>query len=272
MVSYLKKDYKDLELANPRKLKEAGQKKRKMFRFLLIAISVGMVFFIYWLFFSPQFQIREINIGGINKISQEKFDNIVNEYRYSRKYYIFPRNNLLIFSGDGLRGRIGESYLLQKIDIYKDYPGYLEIWVEEKDSNIVWLTDDYCFHLDQEGVAIETCDSASRSNIIKIKDVSNNAVLISRGVVQAETLDKMIRAKEALSEFVTPDVFHYQDDGPFSLRVTTDQTFDIYLNLEEGIEAQVQRLKLLLTQDKIQQDLPQIKYFDLRFGKKIYYQ
>ncbi|HCC23225.1 TPA: hypothetical protein DF272_03535 [Candidatus Falkowbacteria bacterium] len=272
MSQFIKKDYKNLELANPRKIKEAGQKKKQLLKAVGWVGVAGVILLVYWLFFSPQFKIQEINIGGINKISRDKFDKIVNDYRYSLKWLIFSRNNTLIFSEAGLKQRVGQSYLLENIEVEKDFPAYVEIWVEEKDSNIVWLTGSMCFNLDQDGMAIENCESAVRANIIRIKDDADNPVAVGKGTVSPATLAQMIKIQELLAGIVKPDIFYYHVDGPYSVRVTTEQNYEVYFNLEEGIELQVERLRLLLAQEEIQQKLPQIKYFDLRFGEKIYYQ
>jgi len=266
-----KKDFKQKSYNNPRLVKEKVQRQKKLKKVLLyfaLGIILGLLIVV---FFSPVFQIKEVDIVGINKISSEKFKTIVDDYRFERKFFIFSRNNLLLFSKKALKNKIGESYLLDTVKIDKDFRSRLVIEVIEKDAKIIWITNNKCFHLDETGQAIESCEGGELNNFIKIYDDLNVDVNIGQYAVDKEILGYLLRCNELLGMQITADVYHINHDGPYSIRIETNESYDILINFELSCDAQFKRFFALIKGDEVSKKIETIQYFDLRFGEKIYY-
>jgi hypothetical protein len=264
------KDYKKLEIKNPRLIKEKKRTRLLKVKIVCILCVLLMLFLVYFLFFSGRYSIKNVQIEGINKISREKFEKIVTEYQNSRKFLIFSRNNLLLFSEKSLREKIGESYLLETVKITKEYPGDLKIIVKEKDAKIVWLSNNKCYHLDDEAYAIEYCE-VENSNLIKIQDISVKDLKIGEKSIDKYWLSYLIDCQELLKKHITPINFKIDSENLKTITVNTIEGFDIYLNTTLDLNEQVTRLATLIKNEEIKGSLSQIKYFDLRFGEKIYY-
>lgn len=266
------KDFSRAQFKDPRRIRDEEIKKKKTQKLLKILVLLVGVFLLYFFLFSDYFQIKTVEIKGINKISQQKFENILNDYRYSRKLLLFSRNNLLLFSKNKFRQRIGDSYLLESMKIDKDFPNTLKIEIQEKKADIILINDTQCMHLDDRGVVVEYCDGAIIEQLIKIKDLRNHSLVIGDQALKEDVLNYLVQVKQYLTTKIPIDLIYYNFESSDSIKIETGQNFDIYLNLELPYQDQLDRLFILLGSEEVKNQLNHIKYFDLRFGEKLYYQ
>ena len=264
------KDYKNVSFKNPRIIKEEKDKQQRIKKLIWIFIGLILAGIFYFFCFSDYFRIKNVSIEGINKINKDKFQQIVENYQHDRQFLIFSHNNLLFFSSQGLKDKIGESYLLDNIEITKQWPDQVKIVVIEKEASIVWLTNNQCLHLDDEGYVIELCEN-QENNFIMIKDLSNTPVKVGEQAISAETIKYLFGAKDKLQQKIEPVMFRVDLTQPQTIRIQTKQNFDILMNQELDFQSQIDRLFLLLENQDIKNNLNAINYFDLRFGEKVYY-
>lgn len=265
------KDYKNVSFKNPRLKKEKEIKKIKLVRFMQVLVGLFVVAGFFFLFFSPFFKIDTINVEGLNNISAERFNEIINDYKQERVALIFSRQHMFFFSEKKLREKIGESYLLDTIDVTRTWPRTIIITVTEKDARIVWLTQNNCYNLDDQGFAIALCDAES-VDLIRIKDAKNEAVTIGQQVTSPEMVLYLFGAQERLKLELHPTLFIVNFESVDGIKVETGEGFAIYMNKTLPADEQIDRLYILIGSDEVKSKLETIRYFDLRFGEKLYYQ
>jgi cell division septal protein FtsQ len=264
------KDFRKSDFKNPRVIKEKKQTKRTLIIAILILIGISILGITGYVLFSPKFQIQNLEITGINKISKEKFNKIVDDYRFKKSFLIFSHNNYFLFSPDDLKALIGTSYLLEKIEIEKSYPSSVKISVFEKNAQIVWLSGDRCFELDEQGNAIESCDDRTK-DLIRIHDLSGATIEIGKQAIDHDFLAYLLKADELLKNTIPVEIFNLNDGDKNTIKMQTKIGYEILINRDLDIAEQVSRLLILLNDNKIKEQLPQIRYFDLRFGEKVFY-
>lgn len=269
--SKYQKDYKSAKFQNPRNLRKKKERNKFLIKALVFFSVILFISILYFLFLSPYFKIETININGLNNISKEKFEQIVSDYQSSRKLLLFSRTNILIFLEKDLENKIGKSYLLEDIEVIKHYPNQIDINILEKQAKITWLTQNQCFHLDEEGTVIEYCED-NNIDFIKLKDSGNHDLQIADQAVNQDQILYFIKLKELLSSQIDCVMFEFDKNKPQSITVVTDKSFYLLINKDINLSEQVSRLFVLLESDDFKQEIDEIKYIDLRFGEKIYYQ
>ncbi|OGF31410.1 hypothetical protein A2533_01955 [Candidatus Falkowbacteria bacterium RIFOXYD2_FULL_35_9] len=265
------KEYKNVNFSDPRKQKQQADKKKQLRKTVWILCLILIVGLVYFLLYSPFFQLKEVRVVGLHQISRVNFEKIISNYQSSNKWFLFPRKNIFVFSQDELINTIGESYFLKTLDVDKLFPNEIEILVEENNSFIIWHSGQQCIHLSDSAVAVQNCEGLEGEDLIVIQDYQQIPVEIGQPVLDPAKMQQMLEFKSGLESKVKPTIFIYNYEGPDSVKIETENGFNILVNLSANPSAQIQRLFYILEDDKIKTELNTINYFDLRFGEKIFY-
>ena len=266
-----KKDYKNLKYKNPRLAKEKEQRVKKFNTSIKVLISLVVLSVVYFLFFSPFFQIRETNYDGLKRVKHENLSRIVDEYRYKNVFLVFSKNNFWFFNSSNVQQLIENSYRFDDLQVKKKWPNKLEIVIAEKEPEISWLTENYCFHVDNTGLAIEYCEG--ERDYIKVKDLNNKPAEIGKSVIDQSFIDYIINLNGNILSLTTDIKISptlYEKEGE-SLTVQTAGNFLLYMNTSLNVEDQINKLTFMLGQDEVKETINTIKYFDLRYQDKVYY-
>jgi cell division septal protein FtsQ len=257
---------------NPR-LKYAAEKRRRRFKkffwTLAVILFVGGIVLV---FFSPLFTIKNIEITGNKNVSRESLLAQIEQYEQTRFLFLVPRNNLLFFDVNAVQKSLAGNLLISSVKVEKKYPGTVLVAVNERKLNLVWLAGDQCFNLDADGKAIETC-GATADEFLRIRDLKATPVALGQTAVSSEVIRFLVTSRDLLRERIAPSNYYYNfENDPKALKIETNQGFDLYLNLSLPPEEQARRLFVLLGSAEIKDKLKSLKYIDLRYGEKIYYQ
>lgn len=266
-----KKDFKNLEYRNPRKVKEQEKRSAQMKKLIKISIIVLIVFLLYIFFFSAFFQIKEFTIEGLNRVKHENIQKLVDDYRYKNSLFVFSKNNFWLFSPKKLQQIIEHNYRFDNLEIKKKFPNKIKIQIQEKEPIISWLTGNFCYHLDNTGLAIEYCEG--EDDYIRIKDKTDKEIEIGQTALAEDKLSYIVNLDQELKNLqkeveFSPTVFEKEQD---SILVQTDNSFYLLMNANLAVEEQVNKLSFMLDQDDVKEGIGQISYFDLRFDDKVYY-
>ncbi|MEK7512415.1 MAG: FtsQ-type POTRA domain-containing protein [Patescibacteria group bacterium] len=269
--SKYQKDFKNSDYKNPRLIRDEQLKQKRVGKLVSLVSLVLLVSLAYFLFFAPFFTIKEIEINGLNKIKKENIDQIANDYRYQRDWLIFSRNNFWLFDKDDLTEKIFSHYFFEEFKINKHWPNRITITLKEKESAINWLTNNLCYHLDLTGLAIEYCEE--NNGYLTIKDLSDNKVEVGDRTIETKDLQYILELYQQLQKVLDKKLnIAYIEKTNNLLDFVTKEGIVIKLNSNLTPQEQVARLETLLNQQEIKENLLKMKYFDLRFGEKIYYQ
>lgn len=268
--SKYQKDFKNLDYKNPRIARDKEKIKKRLIKIAVWTAGVAIVALVYFLFFSPFFQIKTIEVNGLNKVKKESLDQIINDYRFSRKWFVLSRDNFWIFNSNDLKNAILEKYFFDDLKIRKRMFSRVIIDLKEKESTVNWFTGDQCFHLDPSGIAIEYCEESG--GLLKIMDSANAELAIGQSAIQPEELVNIIAIDDRLSPILKGKltISNYEKTGN-SLAAKTLEGPMIYLNSAIPAAEQAGRLAVLINQSDLKAGLNKVNYIDLRFGEKVFY-
>lgn len=266
-----KKDYSNSKFDNPRVAQKKERRKNRFNKFVYALIVVGVVGFLYVLFFSPFFQVKNLEINGLEKVHRENLEVIVNDYQSgSRRFFIFSKTNFWFIDKKDLVNKIEDHYAFEELSVKKRFPNKLVINLKEKAPAINWMVGNMCYHLDLSGMAIEYCENGE--GLITIRDQVSESVEIGQSVVEAEVLDYIVtldgQAKNILKDQYSP-LFYEKNQEALIVKMETGPEIRFNCNIEVG--EQVSRLDLLLKESSVKDAYESLNYIDLRFGEKVYY-
>lgn len=269
--SKYQKDFKNNDYKNPRLVRDEQRQRKRISKLVLFVLLVSLVALVYFLFFAPFFTIKDVEINGQNKIKKENIDKIVDEYRFKRDWLVFSRNNFWLFDKADLTEKIFSHYYFEEFKIKKRLPNKIQITLKEKESAINWLANNLCYHLDLTGLAIEYCEE--NNGYLTIKDLSNNKVEVGDRAIETENLQYVLTLYQQLEKVLEKKLsVAYIEKTNNLLDFVTKEGIVLKLNSNLTSQEQIARLETLLNQPSIKENLLKMKYFDLRFGEKIYYQ
>ncbi len=265
------KDYSNTNFDNPRILK---RKEERRLLLLKLSVALGGVIvsgLLYFLFYSPYFRINSFEITGLKKIKQENIESILNNYFAKRKYIIFSRKNYWLIDREAIKKEISRFYYFERLDVRRKFPNRLVVDVIEKQPLINWTTKELCFNVDMTGSAIGYCEK--EAGLLTVRDLDQKDVEIAQLVIDSEKLMLIIdlheRTKVLLKEKYNPLYYELKDN---LITAKSDAAPEIRFNLDLGVGEQVGRLDLIARQPDLRDEFNKLKYIDLRFGDKVYYQ
>lgn len=268
--SKYQKDFKNLDYKNPRIIRDRTKAKSRWIKLALLFVFTAIAVLAYLIWLSPVFQIRQIEISGLNKVKRESLDKILDQYRFSKKWLVFSRNNFWIFNCGDVRYAIAEKYFFDDLKIKKKMFNQVEIGLKEKESMVNWFSNGQCFHLDPSGLAIEYCEDSG--GLLKIRDMQNGELLIGQNAIGAGELAGIIAFNEQLSRLIKGKwTIEIYEKTANSLVAKTMEGAGIYFNSAMSAAEQIGSLAALMNQSDVKSGLNKINYIDLRFGEKVYY-
>jgi cell division septal protein FtsQ len=163
---------------------------------LLLACSV------YVIFGTKYFRISNINIEGNKNITQDEINNLLNNYLSTKKLYILPNNNWLIFNQEKalsiLKEGIANKFVLADADITKKWPNNIKVAVTERIPGLVWISNNEYYYLDIEGMPTQKIDKVDEINkdFPMINDLNNIPVEINRAVISADLISFILSLQD----------------------------------------------------------------------------
>lgn len=267
-----RKDYKNADFGNPRLVQKKEKRQRRWRQlawwsgFLLAAAAM------YVLFFSNFFEIKHLELRGLQRIKSANIEKIATDYMAGKGGYVFSQGNFFVFNKRQLIKEIGKFYSLESCQIKKIWPNRVLIELAERTAKLNWYTQELCFHLDDSGTAIEYCTDEYNGQEFnfKIKDLTERKLAVGEQAVAREELTGLIQLHKELSQLGFVGIELLAKNGSI-VDVKTSQGPTFKFNLRLNISEQILRLNMLLQGSALKNDWQNKQYFDLRFGQKIYY-
>jgi len=259
-----------MDYKNPRLIRDKEKTKKRFMSFVFWLIGIAFCGAVYGLLFSPFFYIQNIQVNGLEKVKPENINKIIDEYRFSKKYFVFSKNNFWLFNKNNLQGKVFEHYYFEEFKIKKRLPNRIEINLKEKESAINWLTNNLCYHLDLTAMAIEYCEGGN--GLLTIKDLRNEELKVGDSPLEKSELKYIVELNNQVKNIALDklQLINIEKDDNL-LDFTTEQGIMIRLNSDLTIGEQIARLDTLLNQQEIKDNFENLKYIDLRFGEKVYW-
>lgn len=249
---------------------------RFLFYVLLMAF-MGVCVFV--LFFSAYMQLEKTTVTGNQEIAAEEIVTVANQYLAGKYLGIFPHNNFLLISRQGLERNILDAFKkIRVVSVSKKFPNELNIQIEERKSLLVWCGGDKCYLIDDKGYAYQEADFASReiqeNHLLKISQSDGKQIELGKQVMDEDMVKYYTEVREA---FARKAGIALGEEVQINSRLAEDgvikaqQGFDVLVNFSIPAERSAELMKIFLEKQYKGQDLNNLAYVDLRVENKIFY-
>jgi len=262
-------------------------------RLIFGAAGIIAAVVLYFIFFSPYFYINKVNVEGLETIPGNEFQGLVDNYLSSRWFLIFPNNNSLIMRKSRLESKIGERYVLDELDIDRDFPSVLNIRVKEKISNSILAIGPNYFFLDAQGVILRRINEnevypgisvgpfsgevpefeniIAELNLPLIYDQSGDLVEIGQQFLTPDKYQKILSSKEIITLYTPYELDFYKinniDVNWFKL--VTKEGWEMHIDLDKNIQTQIVKVYTFIKEQGLNPN--DYSYFNARYEDRIYY-
>jgi len=232
------------------------KKKRQILKnkFFWFGFSALIVFLgcLYLFLFSPVFQIKEIQVSGIEKKSLEKIPP-----EEIRGIILKNTNNIFLLNLGSLSKTILEKYpKIANINFKRKLPGSLTVQIEERKPAVLLSRKGDYFLVDKEGVAFEKISAIPPEMlVVKIKEFDSPPSI--------DQMDEILKIKS--NEIIAIKEILLVSNSRFNAK--TQEGWEIYFNPKENLDWQLTELALVLKQKIPPNERKNLEYIDLRFNK-----
>ena len=246
---------------------------------------------VYFLFFSPYFSVIDIAVSGNKKLTKKNFDDYLTQ-NYNKN--IFFLNIAKISSG------LTDNFILKGVNIEKIYPRSLAVTVIERHPEYAVFYEKYLYLMDGEGIVFKELKDLSSfygasstpgsADLFKeYEDLKSGypflmfSALARGGPAPGDNnrgaeiykqkflseLKKTYGAEKISADFKIKYITIKGGNDP-QITVTLFNNVELYFDLDLDVQTQIDYLQILYA-EKLNKIINDLKYIDLRFGKKIYY-
>lgn len=255
-----------------------GSWRGRMFVILLIILLGGAI---YLIFYSPYFAIRQVEISGLQKIDYNEFRGVMDRQIASRRFLIFPQNNIFIFDEKSVEKEINERYALNYLKIEKRLPGVIRISMEEKMPALIWKTTEKFYLVGGDGVIIREIQeeevpgyqaNETGTNMALVFDKSNEITAVKEQIISGEKAEAVVNLQNNLARATGLQIVNFAMANREGLMIKglTSEGWQIYFSPIDDLNEQIQKLNVFL-KEKNQEDRRGLQYVDLRFEDRVYY-
>jgi len=228
---------------------------------LLLAILL-----IYTLLYSPIFQIREFEIAGATRLTDEDILRILQPIVLHSKWDNFlGKSNILAWSGRDLNvsqtalaaAGVSRDWLHQSINVS----------VQERERLAIWCdAHDFCYWIDSEGFSFEEAPKTEGSLIVTIYD-PHTELAKGRQVIEKRFVRNLVKLIAGISQLHFPIKKVTFERELQELHVETYAGPDILFSIR--FDPELNLISLQVLQEKI--GMKGIQYIDLRVENRMYY-
>lgn len=254
-----------------RRLGPAGWRKIVKWGAVILAAAV-----VYFFTLSQFFLVTSAEVLSPN-FSPEQIRDVLKIIGNQRRFLI-PENHILLLSKTNMLKNLQKE--LPQIRAVTDYrrvfPNKIRIGLVERLPSYVWQSGENHYLLDQEGVAFQKVLNYSPSAFseILVVDKTGKEVNVGEELVPANILEFMEKTKALWPQQVRETNFvSFSLPGTKSadIFVKTAIGFEVYFDLNRGVEVQLSNLALILGREIKPETYPGLSYVDLRLANTGYY-
>ncbi|NLZ74730.1 hypothetical protein GX917_02445 [Candidatus Falkowbacteria bacterium] len=270
----IKKDYQRHNLSNPF-FNKPKKGKRKHVVIIISLLSVAFLILLIWFFCcSSVWQINNIKVEGLTRISDENIKLKIQEQMEQKRYGIFKQNNILIFNKEEVQESILSSYNLASLEIIKKLPKTLIVKVGERPYAFIFQQGNDFFYASADAYTI-------REEAVSDEDKQRYFILENKNDVDFIGLNNKINISDEYLKFIFDLNNNLSDIPELPIeRFIIDQEFNTvqvkfsagplaYFNIKKDAGEQIADL-VLVKKEKIKDNFNKTNYIDLRYGDRIY--
>jgi len=259
------KKYKQYRKPYRVKKKRPIYKNRFFWLGILFLIFVSSVF--YFLFFFNFFQVKNINIEGVNKVPTDSV-RFLAESKLENKILFFSTKSIFLINSGDIKGNILSDFpQISKVEVRRKLPDIIDIKISERVGQAAWCRDEKCFSLDNEGVIFEEIFDIA-SNTVKIRGGAGDKPDLKLGdkITDKEKLNQIFYLESKLKDRLKISLVEIYIISDERLNVKTTEGWDIYFNSKEDLNWQMDKLSAVLDKEIPLEKREKLEYVELRFG------
>ena len=248
----------------PHRFKRKKPILRNRFFWRGIFILIFIISLFYFLFLSEIFQVKKINITGLEKISEQDI-RIIAEKNLETKLLFFRTKSIFLASPAKIKNQLSGVFpKITELKVSRRLFGTINIVATERKSLAVWCQQEKCYSLDKEGVIFE--ENQRAENFINISDEKNTkSFSLGEKVIEKDELDNIFKIQKNLNDQIkteTNDFIILND----RLTAKTAEGWEIYFNQAGDIDWQLTKLSAVLEEKIPSEKRKGLEYIELRFG------
>lgn len=244
---------------------------------------------IVWAFlYNPYFTVNEVVIKGAGYVDEGRLYDAVNEQLDERRWLILRQDNIFALSKRQLLARIAAEVMVHDLQLNKDLPGSVTISFVEAEPVAVWSENGNHYYIDADLRVLAPVSEGVATNAPYLHlnaAAAETHVVWTNGVRVVDVVPVYLAAAQAVRErYGRREAQAEGEKGrgiATAFTITAQETtltmqYDggpaVYFNVDGDIDAQIAKLDVLLAEKFNPDELATLRYIDLRFGEKIYYQ
>lgn len=224
------------------------------FLFLLIIVCSAL----YQM--SPNFKIKGLEVIGSETLSNDEVraaaqNLFVSSFNILGQKVVID-NIFLSFNGK-TNELMKEFPEIENISIKKDFSkGMIYLEIKEKEPAVIWCDNEKCSLLDKNASFIRNCDREGDYVLIQEKE--------EKEFNQQEIINSVLQLDKKLKEYG----LNIEEYDLYSEKVVAVNSCDFMFKLDDSFDWQIEKLEIVLKQEKYLNNLNTFQYIDLRFGNQ----
>lgn len=280
-MSRLQRDYSYKQYQNPLFQRGSGNRRFSLRKILVTAgVAAVAVGWIWFLGFSRFFDVTTINVAGNQRLAPWEIQDAVKEIMSERRWFVFPKKNLLVLSENDLVRQLGDRFVLESVVVTKKPPRTIDISIKERVSSVLMRTPSGSKAiLDLDGTAIRVYAQGERvedeilglptiiddrDEKISLRERAVHPLVVSSAISMPNVMKSHFDGSLAAAEI------HIESKDSHTLRLVTGEGWAIYADALQTLDPQIANVVTIL-ETKVGNDRPKLDYIDVRFGDKIFF-
>jgi hypothetical protein len=253
--------------------RDAKQAQSRQIVFAVLAVII-LVIAVYMVAFSEIFQWRQIIVVGTTNVSDNRIEEVMEKVGQGKIWGWLPRRNLLFFNiREAKTELLNEISQIGGVEIKRQLPNILKVYIEERDPVIIWETAGRRFYLDVDGVVSKDIVGEPEICLPTIKDLSNRSVVPREPVVSHNFVEFIKELVDTFHKETGLDAAEIVTPSPLSreVHIATADGWMLYFTSTRTLSSQYKKLLLILNKELTAEQRLNLEYIDLRIPDKIYY-
>lgn len=240
--------------------------KRRLF---IMALVLGCMILLGFLVFTPLLRIQTYGIEGIEFIPAGQIEEVAKTHLAGRRFGVFPKDHLLVFSEKELTQMLFETFQLDRLSVERRGRELL-VRVTEKISRLVWETSGAAYVVDERGVVLGPLDASMENHqLTTIHSLRNETLSIGESVLDAQTMGSILNLLFLLrKEPLQVTTLEIDSSDARFLRVNMEEGYAVYFDPSAPVDEQLRRLIDVLKGESV--DPARYESIDVRFGERVY--
>ena len=190
-----KKNVKRIPYEEERKRKQTREKRFRIIKIflkilMLIAIIIGIILF---LFISPIFNIKNINVQGNKKVQSEEISSLSK---------LQLEENIFRFSSKEIEENVKENAYIDTVEVKRKIPNTVEITVSERTAKYQLEYGNAFVYIDMNGNILEISDQNAnlpiiRGYVTKQEDIKAGNKLVNEDCNKLISVEKFLKAAQS---------------------------------------------------------------------------